>query len=96
MKNEIIPYNGYGYCECNCFNGDGDPGFKIFETLESGKIKVRRHSHTNQYTGKIDHNGDKLYTRFDSMEQAIERAKNYIDNHIIPWSERLKILGRDK
>lgn len=96
MKHEIIPYNGYGYCECKCSDSDGNPGFKIFETLEGGKIKVRRHCHENQYTGKRDNYGNKLYTPFENAEQAIERAKNYIDNHIIPWSERLKILGRGK
>lgn len=96
MRHEIIPYNGYGYCECKCSDSEGAPGFKIFETLESGKIKMRRHSHCNKYTGKRDRGGNKLYTSFESVEQAIERAKNYIDNHIIPWSERLKILGRDK
>lgn len=96
MKEEIIPYNGYGYCECHCSASEGQPGFKIFETLNGGKIKVRRHSHENKYTGKRNQYGDKLYTPFDNMEQAIQRAKDYIDNHIIPWSERLKILGRDK
>lgn len=62
-------------------------GFKIVERLPSGKFKCRRNSNCNQYTGKRTNCGEKLYTRFDTEQEALDRAKNYIDNHIHPWAE---------
>lgn len=61
--------------------------FKIIEPLPNNKFKNRRTSACNQYTGKRDHYGNKLYTPFESTEQALARAINYIDNHIIPWAD---------
>lgn len=61
--------------------------FKIIEQLPDGKFKNRRTTECNQYTGKRDCYGEKLYTPFESEEQAFERAINYIDNHIVPWME---------
>lgn len=29
--------------------------------------------------------GNKLYTTFKNDQQAIDKAKNYIDNHIVRW-----------
>ena len=71
-------------------------GFKIVEEIAPGKFKTRRKSNCDKYTGKRNHNGDKLYTSFPDNAAALERAKNYIDNHIKPWSERLIELGRTK
>lgn len=61
--------------------------FKIIEPLGDGKFKNRRTSECNQYTGKRDNYGNKLYTPFESEQQALDRAINYIDNYIVPWAE---------
>lgn len=61
--------------------------FKITEEYFPGKFKTRRLSNCNQYTGKRNRYGDKLYTPFESDAQALERAKKYIDEHIKPWIE---------
>lgn len=62
-------------------------GFKIVERLPTGKLKTRRNSNCNKYTGKRNGFGNKLYTRFDTEQEALDRAINYIDNHIHPWAE---------
>lgn len=92
-------YNGYKiqvFAKFPNWLAGGGIGFKIFEVLENGKHKNRRESTCNQYTGKRNEYGEKLYTSFESMEQALDRAKNYIDHHIKPWSVRLQELGRTK
>lgn len=82
---EQSEYNGY---IINVYNNlVHGIGFKIVERLPSGKFKCRRNSNSNQYTGKRNSDGEKLYTRFESEEQALKRAQNFIDNHIVPWAD---------
>lgn len=64
-----------------------DKTFKIIEEYLPGKFKTRRVSSCNQYTGKRNEYGDKLYTPFEDDAAALERAKKYIDDHIHPWIE---------
>ena len=77
-----LEYNGY---TIEIFMHDGSIAFKIVEEYLPGKFKVRRKSICNKYTGKRDHFGEKLYTPFETEDQALERAKNYIDNFIVKW-----------
>lgn len=65
--------------------------YKIAEEYLPGKWKVRRESACNLPSlskkgfHRRDEYGNKLYTPFDNNQQAIEKAKNYIDNHIVRW-----------
>lgn len=65
--------------------------YKIVEEYLPGKFKARRESGCNQLSlskkGNTRRNeyGNKLYTPFDNDEQAINKAKHYIDNHIVKW-----------
>lgn len=61
--------------------------FKVIEEIKPGKFKVRRHSAAEKHTGKRDQWGNKLYTTFKSPQDAIDKAKNYIDNHIVKWAD---------
>lgn len=78
------------------FGGEGI-AFKIIEILSTGKRKTRRLSNCNKPAkGKRggqcrDEFGNKLYTPFETMEQALDRAKNYIDKHIVPWEIKKKM-----
>lgn len=65
--------------------------FTIRERLSNGKMKVRRRSNADKYTGQRDRYGNKLYTGFRNDELALRRAKNFIDNHIVPWEEKQKL-----
>lgn len=68
--------------------------YKIVEEYLPGKFKTRRESGCNQLSlskkgnTRRDEYGNKLYTQFDNDEQAINKAKNYIDNHIVRWVDK--------
>ena len=70
--------------------------YKIVEKLPDGKFRTRRHSMGTKWSGKRNQLGNKLYYAFKTDEEALISAQNYIDNHIKPWSVRLKELRRDK
>lgn len=80
MQKEFIEYKGYWIKVAN-------KEFTIREEIAPGKFKTRRTSNCNQYTGKRDTFGNKLYTPFENDEEAMDRAKNYIDNHIVPYTQ---------
>lgn len=66
----------------------------IIERIRPDKFKKRR-AIMGAYTHRCDCYGNKLYKSI-SVEDAIIKAKFYIDNHIKPWSERLIELKRIK
>lgn len=65
--------------------------FKIVEEYLPNKFKVRRESGCNQLllskkgNTRRDEYGNKLYSPFENDNQALTKAKNYIDNHIVRW-----------
>lgn len=69
----------------------GNIMYKIVEEYLPGKWKTRRESACNKPLlskkgfSRRDEFGNKLYTTFENDEQAILKAKHYIDNHIIKW-----------
>lgn len=71
---------------------DNDIVYEIYEEYLPGKWKCRRSCITNKpifgkdgKTAKRDEMGNKLYTTFENDQEAIDKAKNYIDNHIVRW-----------
>lgn len=62
-------------------------GYKIIEDIGNGKMKVRRNCNCTTTKLRTNHYGTKFFKPFTSQEHALETAKNFIDNHIVKWSE---------
>jgi len=62
--------------------------YKIWESLSTGTLKMRRMSRGNKWTGKRDRFGNKLYYAFQTAGEVLANAQNYIDNHIVPWESK--------
>lgn len=80
--NEQLEYKGYMIDVENLT-------YTIKEKLSTGKWKIRRRTNCNKDTRKYDRHGNRLYTAFETNEDAIKKAKSYIDNHIIPWEQKI-------
>lgn len=59
---------------------------RIFEEISPNKFKKRREV-MGANTGKCDQFGNKIFKKPTSLEQLVTKAKDFIDNHIVKWSE---------
>lgn len=73
-------YNGYIIEVKDCT-------YKIIEEISPNKFKNRRTSNTSgRHTGH-DQYGRKLYKTIKSDGEAMQKAKDYIDNYIVKWAD---------
>jgi len=58
----------------------------IFEEIAPNKFKKRREV-MGANTSKCDQYGNKLFKRPESLQQLVDKAKAFIDNHIVKWAD---------